>query len=108
MRIDLLYVRACPQLDPTETLLRSVLSELDISADVRLVEVSDQAAATELEFVGSPTIRVNGRDIDPEHAHLEPGLCCRFYAGEEGELVGVPPREQVRAAIVMHRMVEEG
>ena len=46
-------------------LLNDVLEELEIVAEVVRVEVLDHASAQRLRFLGSPTVRVNGMDVEP-------------------------------------------
>ena len=61
------------------------------------VETPAQAVAT--RFLGSPTVRVNGRDIEPARVD-EPGgaMSCRIYQTEDGGS-GVPPAALIRAAV---------
>jgi hypothetical protein len=62
-------------------------------------EVLTQAEAEELRFPGSPTIRVDGRDIDPGGASARPALNCRIYRKPDGGPSPVPTREQLEAAL---------
>ena len=63
------------------------------------VEVKDMIAAQRIGFPGSPTIRVDGQDIEPG-ARLEQafGMSCRTYL-DGSRRAGVPPAEWIRAAI---------
>ncbi len=64
--------------------------------------VTDEAMATDLAFSGSPTIRINGRDVAGESSQAKAfALSCRLYPGS-GE-IGLPPVEMVRRAIVEAR-----
>ena len=71
---------------------------LDAEAiDVR--EVSTDADAEREEFVGSPTIRVDGRDLQPVPG--EPiGLSCRVYRLADGRISPVPDRQEVRQTLL--------
>ena len=99
MMIELLYFDGCPSAAATEALLRRVLAEEGRTAPLtkRAVETTAQAAAT--RFLGSPTVRVNGRDIEPARAD-EPGgaMSCRIYQTESGSS-GIPPAALLRAAV---------
>ncbi len=93
--IEVLYFEGCPNLEPTLSLADEVLSELGLSGEVREVEVRTPADAERLRFLGSPSVRVNGRDIEPgAEDRTEYALCCRLY----GDL-GFPPKELLVAAL---------
>ena len=89
MNIQVLYFEGCPNHEPTVSLVREVVADLDISAHVEEIEVNTQADAERLRFLGSPTVQVNGIDIEPsarEQTHY--ALSCRMYNGS-----GIPSRE---------------
>jgi hypothetical protein len=87
--IEILYFPGCPNHEPTVNLAREVLGELGLEAEIREVAVETPEEAEAQRFVGSPTVRVNGVDIEPEAEHrTEFGLGCRIYATG-----GVPPKE---------------
>ncbi len=62
--IELLYFDGCPTHEPARHLLRTVVREQAIAATFREIRVTTEAEAQEFKFLGSPTIRVNGKDID--------------------------------------------
>ena len=93
--IEILYFDGCPNYQPTLALTREVVAELGLEADIHEVRVETSEAATERRFLGSPSVRVNGRDIEPEARGSEDfALGCRMY-GESG----VPPRALLVAAL---------
>ncbi len=93
--IEVLYFEGCPNLGPTIALARDVAAELGIAAEIREVEIRDGADAKRLRFLGSPTVRVNGVDIDPEAVNrTDYAFGCRLW----GE-TGVPERELMRSAL---------
>ena len=99
--IDILYFDSCPNWRRTERDVRRVLSEthLEGRASVRLVPVSTEGEAKRLRFLGSPTVRVDGHDVDlSARAATAFGLQCRVYENA-GTLVGSPPVEWIRAAL---------
>jgi hypothetical protein len=63
MKIEVLYVAECPSHPAAVKLVRDVLSSEGVAAEIREVLVADEAMATDLAFSGSPTIRINGRDV---------------------------------------------
>ena len=100
MDIELLWFEDCPNYREALALVSELLLELDIPATIRLVEVPDEATGTRVRFPGSPTIRVNGRDVDPsfEGCH-DCTPRCRIYATSRG-LRGLPERAWVRDALL--------
>lgn len=89
IRIELLYFDGCPSYRRAWSDLLDVITAGRFDATVRPVLVDDVERADALEFVGSPAIRVNGRDLEGRHG---PGaMACRVYR-ENGNL-GWPSRE---------------
>ena len=94
MKIEVLYFEGCPNYRPTLDRLRSVLRQEGLPAEVSEIEVRDEAAARALKFIGSPTIRVNGLDIEVSaRAVGESAFACRRYAG------GSPTEDMIRSAL---------
>ena len=94
MQIDVLYFDECPNHLPTVERINAVLREEGCSAEVREVLVPTAEAAQQAKFLGSPTVRVNGIDIEPTALDRKDfGLMCRRYLG------GVPSDELIRTAI---------
>lgn len=101
MRIELLWFDGCPSHERAEALLREVMAECGVAEDVVRIEVPDEATGRAVCFPGSPTIRIDGRDVDPENDPCTCADCtppCRLYATESG-LTGLPQREWIRAAL---------
>jgi hypothetical protein len=97
--IELLVTASCPHRDAALALVRRVCGQLDGQAEIRLVEVPDQPAAERLRFLGSPTIRVNGRDIEPAAEQNDEYVCgCRLYRGRHS-LRGLPEEAWLRQAL---------
>jgi hypothetical protein len=79
--------------------LRALLGQAGVDAPVRELRVESDEHARRERFLGSPTLRVDGIDIDPGVAErTDYGLKCRLYRGERG-LGGVPPDDWVIAAL---------
>lgn len=99
MKIEVLYFESCPNHGPAMEMVREILNSLGCEGDVREVEVRTQAEAEAIGFVGSPSIRVNGNDIEPWASKSKTfGLSCRTYVNCLGH-GGVPPRELLRLAL---------
>jgi hypothetical protein len=67
-----------------------------------LVEIDDIDKALEHRFLGSPTVRINGEDIDPAaRTRTAFGLMCRTYLGADGLSVGVPSVEMLEPSTII-------
>src|SRR5579864_8647845 len=94
MKIEVLYFKDCPNYLPALERLKMVLQQEGVPAGISGIEVKDASAAKALKFFGSPTIRVNGLDIDPDFRTVtETAYACRQYPG------GLPSEELIRAAL---------
>ncbi len=97
--IEVLYFEGCPNLEPTLSLADEVLSELGLSGEVREVEVRTVEDAERLRFLGSPSVRVDGKDIEPgAESRTEYAMSCRIYGDS-----GLPPTELLVAALEARR-----
>jgi hypothetical protein len=86
-------------------LVKEVLAAERITTEVYEVLVRDEQMAGELKFLGSPTIRINGRDVAEESRQAKNfALSCRLYPGSEQ--IGLPPAEMVHRAVLAARQGE--
>ena len=100
MTIELLYFDGCPSHEAFLPRLRELLAQIGVDAPVLQRRVESDAAAQQERFLGSPTVRVDGADVEPGAAQREDyGLKCRLYSTPDG-LRGVPADEWVRDALV--------
>jgi hypothetical protein len=99
MRIELYYWEECPSHPEARELLRKLLDERGIRDEIELHEVRSQEEAEALRFPGSPTIRIDGLDVDPAGASAPPSLSCRIYYLPDGHVSPVPSREQLEEAL---------
>ncbi|MGI8741503.1 MAG: DF family (seleno)protein [Bryobacteraceae bacterium] len=94
MKVEVLFFAGCPNHKPTVERVQSVLQSDGISAQLSEIEIRDACAAEAAGFIGSPTIRVNGQDIEPASRGLKAaGFACRRYPG------GLPSEQMIRAAL---------
>ena len=98
MKVELLHWRGCPSTDEARELLDLVLAERGGGDEVVMREVRTEDEAAALGFPGSPTIRVDGADVDPAGATGHSRLTCRIYH-VDGRASPVPSREQLEAAL---------
>lgn len=96
MKVELLYWEGCPSYPEARELLDDVLHDPEA---VEMREVTTQEEAEALHFPGSPTIRIDGVDIDPEGAAGRPALGCRIYYLPDGRASPVPSREQLETVL---------
>jgi hypothetical protein len=95
MKIELLYFDVCSNVRPTMERLKAVLAERGLDERIMLVRVDSRATAQSNRFLGSPTVRINGVDIEPSaRSRTDFGLACRRYDGS-----GVPSEAVIRCAI---------
>lgn len=93
MRIELLWFSDCPNWQETDARLRQAVPLAGVDADVVLIEVTTPEDAERLQFRGSPTVLVDGRD--PFALKSDPvGLSCRVFR-TPGGLRGGPTVEQL-------------
>jgi hypothetical protein len=98
VKVEVLYVADCPSHPAAVKLVREVLAEEGITAEVSEILVRDERMAGELKFLGSPTIRIDGRDVAGESQSTKNfALSCRLYPGSKE--TGLPPAEMVHRAV---------
>jgi hypothetical protein len=98
VKVEVLYVPDCPHHPSAVKQLREVLLAEGVQTEINEVAVIDAKAAEEYRFRGSPTIRIDGRDIAGElHSPLSFALACRVYSG--AKQAGVPPLEMMQRAV---------
>ncbi len=64
--IELLFAPGCTSRQETRAIVEEIVTDKGLSAEIRETEVTTSERASDLRFLGSPSIRVNGKDIDPE------------------------------------------
>lgn len=95
MKIDVFYFDGCPNHHQTMDLVRDIVQALGLNATIREVKVHDADEAARLRFFGSPTVHVNGEDVDPAvRGRVDYSFSCRMYGRS-----GLPPRSLVEQAV---------
>lgn len=96
--IEILFFDGCPNLTATVERVRAAAGEADVI--LRLHRVESETEAREAHFLGSPSVRVDGIDVEPDaRSRTDFALQCRVYPRELGGLEGAPPAELIRAAL---------
>ncbi len=98
MRVSFLYYEECPSHDLALERLRDVMAEEGIPDEVGVIKVETEDQARQLCFVGSPTIRVDGQDIDPS-SDPRYALTCRAYRLEDDRISPLPSKDMIRRAL---------
>ncbi len=99
MKIELQWFEGCPSHHAAREILDEVLAAKNVDANVEMVEVPDLETGERVRFPGSPTIRINGMDVDPDYEDIgDYTPRCRVYMTPDGYR-GVPEREWIEAAV---------
>lgn len=99
MRVDFLYFEDCPSHEQALDRLQKVLKDEGVQSEITVTEVTTEEQALDVEFLGSPTIRIEGRDIDPVLEHPNYALSCRTYHLEDGRISPLPSEAMIRRAV---------
>jgi hypothetical protein len=104
-RVELLWWRECPSWERALTELRDEMLAQGLDpASVQVREVATEKAAEREGFVGSPTIRIDGHDLQPPQ-DAPAGLTCRVYRLRDGRHSPLPDRADIREALTARAAV---
>jgi copper chaperone CopZ len=99
MKIEILYFDGCPNHGLTVERVNEALRQEGLTADIVEINVGHDAAARSVGFLGSPSVRINGLDVEPSvRPSKDFGMMCRTYI-EEGKRAGLPSPELIRTAV---------
>ena len=99
MKLELYYFGDCPSYKRALKNVREALRLEGLPEDVALIRVESEADAQEKRFIGSPTIRIHGVDVEGAVAEEKGyGYACRVYA-DNGKSAGWPSIEKIREAL---------
>jgi hypothetical protein len=85
MKIELLYFDDCPGHAELRERLPGLLGQAGVETTIQEQRINSEDAAIAERFLGSPTLRVDGRDVDPSAQQREDyGLRCCPYPSAEG------------------------
>jgi hypothetical protein len=98
-RVELVVFEGCPNARAARELIDQVNASLALEPQVDVVVVPDAETAERARFLGSPTIRVDGRDIEPgAEDRTDYALACRVYETASG-VAGLPEEAWLRQAL---------
>ncbi len=99
INVEFLYFNECPGHEQAYALLQEVLEQEDLDVEVSRIEVAGPEVVEEHRFMGSPSIRIDGVDLEGREVEETQGYGwrCRYYQqSEPGQPKGVPARELIR------------
>jgi len=98
MKVEILYSPDCPCYPITLQLVYAASEETGIEANVETIRVESEADARRLRFLGSPTVRVDGVDVEAEvvFGRRDYGLRCRLHRHNSGAFAYPPPARSAR------------
>ena len=99
MKAELFYFDDCPSYTQALENLKRALQLEQLPDEVEMIEVADPADAQTKRFIGSPTIRIDGIDVEGPDAETRGyAYGCRVYTGE-GRMAGWPSVDRIRQAL---------
>lgn len=97
MHIEFLYFEGCPNHEIALVNLKESLDEIGIKTEIKIIDVESPEDALKYRFLGSPSIRINGKDLETiEDESTEYSMRCRRY--KNGDIMkGFPSKELIKA-----------
>lgn len=102
MKVQLLTFSGCPHAAAAREMIQNVLSSSGIRASLEEVNTTAPETPERLRGWGSPTILIDGYDIEGQETPISGG--CRLYRDAAGRLQGSPPEATLRAALARSGM----
>jgi hypothetical protein len=99
-QIEIVYLAGCPNVELAAARANEAIRTAAVPARVSLVEIEDADDAIVQRFLGSPSVRVDGIDVEPSAGERDDfGVQCRVYS--YGDRVG-PPAAWIADALAGH------
>lgn len=98
IRIEFQYFEDCPNHQKMKDNLLKAMEGIEDSIELINVLVEDEQTAARVNFRGSPTLLINGDDVESMPGPERPSVACRYY------LNGIPSPEAIRSRIAQHRL----
>ena len=107
VKIDILFMKGCIGYQNTKKFVEEIINERDISAEINLIQIDNDRDARRLQFIGSPTVRVGGIDIEKDRIQTKDyGLRNRLYYGE-GQPFAYPSKSMIEGAILEMKLEKQ-
>ncbi len=99
VNIGILFIEGCPGVSSVTDNIIDIIGEETVDADITLMLIETLEDAKRLQFAGSPTVRINGRDVDSNMKTINDyGLKSRHYY-VNGKKMDYPSKSMIREAI---------
>lgn len=99
MKIELLYFDTCPSYKIVLKSLEEIITEKKLDAGVEMIKIESDEDALKNRFLGSPSVKLNGRDIEPGTEKIKDfSMRCRLYL-EDDEVNELPSKKMIQRAI---------
>ncbi len=95
LNVEVMSIPGCPNAEPAVRVVHEIAAELGVPVQITRIVVEDRADAQRLSFFGSPSVRIEGEDLEKDRGSLPVSYGCRIYR-DRGKLVGTPPEDLVR------------
>lgn len=103
--VEVLVVSGCPGTELAIARIREATEALGIATNLRFVIIDGEEQARAFGFVGSPTVRVDGADVEEGAASRPIGVTCRLYE-RDGIVERAPALSLIKAALAKHTPLE--
>lgn len=100
--IELLVNEGCGEMEKIKQTIGQALSELGLKESIGVKMIRTYGEARKERFIGSPTVRVDGIDVDHENTLNFSENACRTYF-LNGEFHSYPPKDMIKEAIIVIR-----
>ena len=108
VKIDILFIKGCPGYLLTKKYIEEIVFDEAVDAKVSLIQIDNDEDAGKLHFIGSPTVRVEGKDIDEDFKdNKDYGVKSRLYH-IEGNPFDHPSKNMLRDAIKKAELAKRG
>lgn len=94
LKLELQYFEGCPNHKLMNENLIEAIKGFEEKVELNQVLVEDEITARRISFRGSPTLLIDGEDIEGVPIPEEPNMACRFYVN------GIPSSNKIRELIL--------
>lgn len=94
VKLQFQYFEDCPNHEKLHKNLMEAIQGLEDKIELEKILVEDDETAKKVKFRGSPTLLINGEDLENLPEPEEPVLACKFYSK------GIPDAEKIRERIL--------